>query len=63
MLCLEVDENQHKYHIKSDENNRHDELVMDFSGQYIFIKYNPDKVIDKCNTSKNPFFQRRTDLL
>ena len=33
MLCLEVDENQHRYYIKSYENNRCDELFMDFSGK------------------------------
>ena len=43
MLCLEVDENQHKYYIKSDENNRYDDLFMDFSGKYIFIRQNQDK--------------------
>ena len=26
MLCLEVDENQHKYYIESDENNMMDYL-------------------------------------
>ena len=38
MLCLEVDENQHTYHIKSDDNNRYDELFMAFNGKCIFIK-------------------------
>ena len=36
---------------------------MDFSGKYMFVRYNPDKFIDECNISKNPFFQRRIDLL
>ena len=36
---------------------------MDFSGKYIFIRYNPDKFIDKYNSSKNPFFQTRMDVL
>jgi hypothetical protein len=34
MLCLEVDANQHKRHIKSAENNKHDDVFMDFSGNY-----------------------------
>ena len=37
MLCLEVDENQHKYYIISDENNRYDELFMDFNVKCIYI--------------------------
>ena len=42
MLCIEVDENQHKNYIKQNEQNRYDDLFMDFSGKYIFIRYNPD---------------------
>ena len=30
MLCIEVDENQHKNYIKQNENNRYDDLFMDF---------------------------------
>ena len=63
MLCLEVDENQHKYYVKSDENNRYDDLFMDFSGKYIFIRYNPNEYIDKYNKSKNPFFNKRMEAL
>ena len=36
---------------------------MDFSGKYTFIIYNPDKFIDKYNTSKNLFFQKSMDLI
>ena len=63
MLCLKFDENQHKEYIKYDENIRYDNLFMDCNGKYIFIRYSPDKFIDKYNTSKNPFFQKRMDLL
>ena len=36
MLCIEVDEEQHKYYIKQNENIRYDDLFMDFSGKYIY---------------------------
>ena len=36
---------------------------MDFSGKYIFTRYNPNKFIDKYNISTNPFFQKRMDFL
>ena len=62
MLCLEVDENQHTYYIKSHENNRYDELFIDFSGKCVFIRYSPDRYIDK-QKSKNPFFHNRMDAL
>ena len=41
MLCIEVGENQHKRYIKENERNRYDDLFIDFSGKYIFIRYNP----------------------
>ena len=63
MLCIEVDENQHKHYIKQNESNRYDDLFMDFSGKYIFIRYNPDKFIDKYGISKNPMFDTRMDVL
>jgi hypothetical protein len=63
ILCVEIDENQHKQYIKTSENVRYDDLFMDFSGKYIFIRYNPDKFIDKYNKSKNPFFEKRMDVL
>ena len=36
---------------------------MDFSGKYIFIRYNPDKFIDKYNMCKNPVFETRMEVL
>ena len=38
MLCIEVDENQHKYYIKENEANRCNDLFMDFSGKYYLYK-------------------------
>ena len=63
MLCIEVDEHQHKNYIKQNENNRYDDLFMDFSGKYVFIRYNPDKFIDKYGKSKNPMFETRMEVL
>lgn len=58
MLCIEVDENEHKYYIKHDEEIRYDNLFMDFSGKYIFIRYNPD-AYKIGNVKKNPKFETR----
>ena len=63
MLCIEIDEDQHKKYIKKDEIIRYDDLFMDFSGKYIFIRYNPDKYKDKYNKSKNPMFNTRMEAL
>ena len=63
MLCIEIDEDQHKSYIKTNELARYDDLCMDFSGKYIFIRYNPDKFIDKYSKCKNPFFDTRMEVL
>ena len=63
MLCIEIDEDQHKHYIKEQEAHRYDDLFMDFSGKYIFIRYNPDKFIDKYKASKNPYFDTRMEVL
>lgn len=62
MLCIEIDENEHKYYNKNEEDIRYDNLFMDFSGKYIFIRYNPDKFkID--GKAKNPRFETRMEKL
>lgn len=61
MLCIEIDKNQHKNYIKFDEKNRYDDLFMDFSCKYIFIRYNPDQDKDKKN--KNSLFITRMNYL
>ena len=63
MLCIEIDEDQHKHYIKDNEEHHYDDLFMDFSGKYIFIRYNTDKFIDKFNQSKNPYFDTRMEVL
>ncbi len=42
LLCIEVDENQHKNRDINDENIRYDDLFMIHSGKYIFIRFNPN---------------------
>ena len=36
---------------------------MDFSGKYIFIRYNPDRYVDKFGKTKNPMFETRMNVL
>jgi hypothetical protein len=59
MLCIEIDENQHKYYTKSDDFKRYNEIVCDLTCKYIFIRYNPDKYKKNnkiVNTSVNKRF-------
>ena len=62
LLCIEIDENQHKYYNKQDELDRYDNLFMDFSGKYVFIRYNPDKYKENEKV-KNPRFESRMKKL
>lgn len=59
LLCIEVDEDQHKYRNKEDENLRYDDLMMLHGGKFIFIRFNPHSYITKNGLKKNPFIETR----
>lgn len=42
MFCVEIDENQHKYYATDYEIMRYNDLFMDFSGRFVFLRVNPD---------------------
>ena len=54
LLCIEVDESQHKYRNKQDELLRYDDLMMLHGGKFIFLRFNPDLYIDSHGKRKNP---------
>ena len=62
MLCIEIDEDQHKRYKEDYEIKRYDNLFMDFSGKYIFIRYNPDKYKENSR-NRNPIFKTRIKIL
>ena len=59
MLCIEIDEGQHKKYSAKDEELRYDDLFMVFSGKWIFIRFNPDKYVNKNGARKNPTIATR----
>jgi hypothetical protein len=63
LLCVETDENQHKSYDKKDEEIRYDDLFMIHSGKFVFIRFNPDKYINKNNKSVNPMLYTRLNIL
>jgi hypothetical protein len=63
LLCIETDENQHKSYDKKDEEIRYDDLYMIHSGKFVFIRFNPDKYINKNNKSVNPMIYTRLPVL
>ena len=62
ILCIEVDERQHKYYDKADEERRYHELYR-LGYTMVFIRYNPDRYKDRYNKVKQPFFTTRMDVL
>jgi len=63
LLCVETDEGQHKDYNKKDEEIRYDDLFMIHSGKFVFIRFNPDKYINKNNKSVNPMLYTRLPIL
>ena len=62
ILCIEIDENQHRGYSKIDEENRYHELYKD-GYISIFIRYNPDKYRDINGKTKHPQFKTRMKFL
>jgi hypothetical protein len=63
LLCIEVDEDQHKRYDKKDEEIRYDDLFMVHGGKFVFIRFNPDKFLNLNETSKNPYMKMRMEVL
>ena len=56
---METDENQHKSYDKMDEEIRYNDLMMIHGGKWIYIRFNPDKYINKHGKRKNPTIASR----
>lgn len=63
LLCIEVDENQHKRYKKNEEEIRYDDLFMLHGGKFVFIRFNPDKFNNVNGTIKNPYMKLRMETL
>lgn len=63
LLCIETDENQHKSYSKTDEEARYNDLFMAYGGKFIFIRFNPDKYLDKNGKTRNPMLVNRLPVL
>jgi len=63
LLAIETDENQHKSYDKMDEEIRYNDLYMAYSGKWIYIRFNPDKYINKKGKNVNPMLATRLSSL
>jgi hypothetical protein len=59
MICVEVDERQHKGYNTKDEEDRYHDLYMIYSGKWLFIRFNPDSYLDDKNQRQNPNIESR----
>jgi hypothetical protein len=59
MICVEVDERQHKGYNTKDEEDRYHDLYMIYSGKWLFIRFNPDSYLDDKNKRQNPKIESR----
>jgi len=57
-LCIEIDENQHKTYAVGYEEARYNDLFLDFSGRYLFLRVNPDAFSDHGCRQDPPFEER-----
>lgn len=63
LLCIEVDEDQHKYRNKEDEALRYDDLMMLHGGKFVFVRLNPDGYKDSNKQLQNPPLETRLETL
>ena len=62
LLCVETDENCHRYYDKTDEKNRYDDVMMVSGMKLIFIRFNPDSYSVK-GVRHNPLLKTRLEKL
>ncbi len=63
LLCIEVDEEQHKYRNKQDEALRYDDLMLLHGGKFVFVRMNPDGYRDSSKQLQNPPLESRLKTL
>jgi very-short-patch-repair endonuclease len=59
MICVEVDERQHKGYNTKDEEDRYHDLYMIYSGKWLFIRFNPDSYFNDKKQRQNPSIESR----
>jgi len=57
-LCIEIDENQHRGYEDGYEIMRYNDLFLDFSGKYVFLRINPDPFQEGLDRKDPPFEER-----
>lgn len=58
-LGIEIDEHEHKSYAADYEESRYNDLFMDWSGRYVFVRINPDPYRDSEGKRHDPPFEER----
>lgn len=62
IVAIEIDEGQHKRYKPDYEENRYNEIFLDFSARYIFVRINPDS-FTLAGIKVDPSFQERLTVV
>lgn len=62
VVAVEIDERQHKSYAKDQEAQRYNDLLMDFTGRYVFLRINPDP-FRSGGAMTDPAFEDRLALV
>jgi hypothetical protein len=63
LLCVETDENFHKYYDPDDEDARYHDVIMAFGGKLCFVRFNPHKFNLDDRYDHGPPLAERLELL
>ena len=63
MLAIETDEHQHRSYDPKNEEIRHDDVYMHYSGKWIWIRFNPDSYKDKNGVGQKLDIEDRLPVL
>ena len=64
MLCIETDENQHQSYAQMDEEMaRYNDLMMNYTAKWIYIRFNPDCFVSAQGRKRNPNLEERLPIL
>jgi hypothetical protein len=63
LLCIETDENFHKYYAKDDEDARYHDVMMAWVGKLCFVRFNPHKFNLDDRKDPGPALEERLQRL
>lgn len=58
VVAVEIDESEHKNYVEGYEIVRYHDLLMDFTGRFVFLRINPD-AFRRAGRHHNPPFEQR----